>query len=67
MRRYLLFAGQLYYPRGGWNDFAGSFGALDEAKAAASRFLEDNYGWVQAIDSETQARVLDMDSREEAG
>jgi len=36
MKRYLLFAGDSYYPHGGWSDFKGSFDALEESK------LEEN-------------------------
>lgn len=31
---FLLFAGEHYYPRGGWEDWRGRFETLDEAKAA---------------------------------
>lgn len=31
---FLLFAGEHYYPHGGWEDWRGRFEALDEAKAA---------------------------------
>ena len=32
MKRYLLFAGDNYYPCGGWNDFEGSFDTKEEIK-----------------------------------
>jgi hypothetical protein len=31
MKRYLLFAGDNFYPEGGWNDYCGSFDTIDEA------------------------------------
>jgi hypothetical protein len=31
--RYLLFAGDYYYPAGGWKDFYGAFESLEEAEA----------------------------------
>lgn len=33
--RYLLFAGDKYYPEGGWKDYRGAFGTLEDAEAAA--------------------------------
>lgn len=30
----LLFAGESYYPGGGWTDFVGRFGSVDQAKEA---------------------------------
>lgn len=29
----LLFAGESYYPQGGWSDLVGTYGTVDEAKA----------------------------------
>ena len=29
--KYLLFGGEAYYPYGGWYDFRGCFGSIDEA------------------------------------
>lgn len=61
MKRYLLFAFDDYYPKGGWNDFAGDFGNLDDAIAAARAavtiasgddFPSDN---AAVIDAETGA------------
>ena len=37
MKRYLLFAGDQYYPSGGWNDFKNSFHSLKEATEAANK------------------------------
>lgn len=34
MKPFWLFGGDIYYPSGGMEDFAGSFDSLDEAKAA---------------------------------
>ena len=39
---YLLFAGDFYYPNGGWDDYIGSFLTIDEAK---KRFKEDGFDW----------------------
>jgi hypothetical protein len=32
MEDYALFAGSMFYPRGGWNDFRGYFDSVDNAK-----------------------------------
>ena len=39
---YLLFAGDSYYPRGGWRDFKGAFSTLTDARAHA---LSLNCDW----------------------
>ena len=38
MKNYLLFAGEDYYPDGGFKDFLGDFDSIDDAKL----FLETN-------------------------
>jgi len=55
MKRYLLFCFPADYPAGGWNDFQGSFGTIEEAKAAAeAKRKEDPYCVeFQVIDSST--------------
>lgn len=35
MKRFLVFAYDTYYPRGGWTDFRSAHDTLEEAKAAA--------------------------------
>lgn len=52
IKRFLVFAGDIYYPGGGWDDFKDSF--LTEA--AARTFIDDNLGgadWWQIVDSES--------------
>jgi hypothetical protein len=64
--RYLLFAFDDHYPRGGWNDFLGGFDTI-EAAVAAPKTKDPNYrygenwhvvdaqtGHVVAYDPETQ-------------
>lgn len=46
MKRYLLFAGDRYYPAGGWQDFKGSFDSLTEAILAAVNSFE----WWHVVD-----------------
>jgi len=51
MLRYALFAGDDYYPNGGWQDFSGSYASLEEALAAGRAHLDENYGsWYQVVD-----------------
>jgi menaquinone-dependent protoporphyrinogen IX oxidase len=49
MKRYLLFAGEDYYPRGGWSDFIGDFDTIDEAKNYKIEYID----WIQIVDLET--------------
>lgn len=37
MNRFLLFAGDRYYPEGGWNDYKRGFDSRREAEKAARR------------------------------
>ncbi len=50
MKRFLLFAGDQYYPCGGWRDFQGSFDTLEEALAKAADIHHD---WFQIVDSQS--------------
>ena len=62
---YLVFAGDHYYPSGGWDDLVGIYNALDEAQAAANygwhdRHMEgevDHYGWYQIVDLDNKEVV----------
>ena len=48
-RRFLLFIGDTYHPKGGWEDFRSSHDTFDEAiKAAASK----NGDWKQIVDTQ---------------
>ena len=38
---YLLFAGNEYYPRGGWNDYVDNYLTLEEALIAAATIMCD--------------------------
>ena len=44
MKRYALFTGDDYYPRGGWDDFKGSFDTVEDALAAPRG------EWFQVVD-----------------
>lgn len=50
MKKYLLFAGDNYYPDGGWDDFLGAFDTpLEAAKALQGHRCD----WYQLVDTET--------------
>ena len=55
MKRYLLFAGEQYYPHGGWCDFKDSFDSLEEAFAYGLYKHPDGerrYDWCDVVDTE---------------
>ena len=58
MKRYLVFAGDTYYPNGGWDDIYGAYETSDEAVAAADE-AHDQYDWVQVIDIETASLYIE--------
>ena len=50
MNRYLLFAGENYYPFGGFADYVGSRNSITEVK---EELLNNNsYDWWHIVDSE---------------
>lgn len=66
MKRYLLFAGDRFYPYGGWKDFISSYDTIDEAKAALDDPLTRHsyggyplgtYDWWHVIDNTTGKEV----------
>lgn len=63
MKRYLLFEGLVYYPDGGWNDLAGDFDTVEEAKASGEESMLEGkrvlYDWYQIVDLETGKEVKD--------
>lgn len=52
MRRFLLFAGETYYPAGGFNDYQESFNTQIEAFDAGRNLItEEKYtGWFHVVD-----------------
>lgn len=50
VRRFLVFAGENYCPRGGWRDFQGSFATQDEAIEAAELYPGQ---WWEVVDLTT--------------
>ena len=55
MRNFLLFAGDRYYPRGGFEDFEDSFNSLEEAKDYA---IKRARGWFHVYDLEKREIVF---------
>tara|TARA_R110000787_G_scaffold2616_1_gene10228 strand:- start:237 stop:431 length:195 start_codon:yes stop_codon:yes gene_type:complete len=57
MKRFLLFAGNVYYPSGGFGDFIGDFEALEDAKDKLLKWIEaegnPGYLWAHIYDTET--------------
>jgi hypothetical protein len=51
VKRYLLFAGDIYYPAGGWDDFVASFDLPAEARTHAESLHPCQ--WWQIIDGHT--------------
>lgn len=60
MKRYLLFAGDTYYPAGGWGDFVYQFADLEEAKLYASEKLNRRKWW-HIVDLEIGEEVWSND------
>lgn len=50
-RRFLVFAGDNYYPAGGWSDLFGTFDTRAEAEAAAAK-ADGETQWSEIIDLE---------------
>lgn len=57
MKRYWLFCFNKYYPKGGFQDFRGSFDTIYQCIEKASKVDKDNY--YQVFDSQDQKIVVD--------
>jgi hypothetical protein len=61
MKRYLLFAGEEYYPNGGMNDFVNDFDKESDAVALGNRLLKEKpdwFSWIQVYDCKKRRLVL---------
>lgn len=60
MKRFAAFAHERFYPRGGFEDFIGSFDSLDEAKAAveAHHKKEDSYALEGHVADTVDEKIL---------
>lgn len=55
MKRWLLFAGDNYYPIGGWDDFQADFDTKEEAfDKAAESVIARACDWAHIVDSQTK-------------
>jgi hypothetical protein len=54
MNMFLVFAGEEYYPGGGWSDLLGSYPTLHEAKEAAAK---QRRGWWHIVDLNVMEEV----------
>ena len=60
LEKFALFAGQNYYPGGGWEDFVGMYESLEEAREAFYKSGKDSvipYEWGHVVDLENQVVV----------
>ena len=67
MKRFLVFAGDAYYPEGGMYDFQEDFDTLEEARSFEAKIKEEfksiwkdswkNFKWSAIWDSETRTYV----------
>lgn len=51
MKTYLVFAGDDFYPEGGWEDFVASFDDWPAALACAKEQAAKDYQWAQVVDT----------------
>lgn len=56
MNKYVVFAGEFFYPAGGWEDMVGVFDNIEDARKLVSRnkreWRRDNK-WYQIVDLKT--------------
>ena len=65
-KRYLVFAGDTYYPSGGWWDLKGTFATKKAAIKLAASFCRGRLrraDWAQVVDTATGAAVYSKLSR----
>lgn len=65
MDKYLLFAGEYYYPGGGWNDLVNSFPTMEAVAVAIDGLFNDIFtDWFHVVDRDTGKIVfisIDLD------
>lgn len=60
MKRFLVFSGCHYYPRGGMKDFQGDFDTIEAAKDYIILAIDkDNKEWVQIYDTQTRGIIFE--------
>lgn len=57
---YMLFAGDISYPSGGWEDFIGYFPSIESSKEAAmeKELMDYRFGWAQIVNTVTHEIML---------
>lgn len=56
MKRYLLFAGGIYYPTGGWDDYKATADSLEELYIKGAEYKAE-YKWFHVVDTQTMEIV----------
>ena len=64
MHNFLLFAGQKYYPEGGYDDFKGAWKNPDEALTYLNAYQVDRENWAHLVDANTNRIVHRWDCDE---
>lgn len=69
MRRYLIFAGETFYPKGGWRDYVGQSNGYAYATACAIHEYDKlgtnkapSGAWAHVVDTETDTIVFKIGS-----
>lgn len=61
---FLLFAGNNYYPSGGWDDYVDSYSTLEEAKAVGEDRLKSRADWSHIVDIRVGGVVVYSNGRD---
>mgnify|MGYP003660278962 CR=1 FL=1 len=64
MKRFLLFAGEYYYPYGGWYDLKQDFDSLEAAVSRAKIDFGGEDRWWHIVDSLLGIEVCDNQTRQ---
>ncbi len=65
MKRYLLFAGDYYYPVGGMEDFIGDFSTIERAKNKGVELIKNNKAdWAHVYDALNMEMVDELNENE---
>lgn len=60
MKRYLVFGGDCYYPRGGWSDLLQNCDTIEEVRECLDDWIGEGK-WCHVVDTTNQARLLNED------
>lgn len=67
MSGYALFAGDVYYPQGGWHDLIGRFATKDEAIARGIAEYDTPYAWWHVVDVATGELLAEHEAGKATG